>query len=414
MKAKKGGFMLLQFVKKLISGNTLPQKILLGSVLSKEQETQYQQYMAIHSKMWHLGMLGFILIFQVFNISFVLFYTQGCLHTTPSRIYMALYLFLMASAILSLCLYILFSRQLPEKSKCLLRSEQIFQMTFLLWAVLITAYDQRVNENINVYLIAALTTSFLGILQPPQALVTYGTAQVLLMVLMPVFQPAGTDNYGSWLNLLVVNAASIMLVFFRAYFDRLAFRDRERILHQNELLYQLAHYDTLTGAWSRRFLTSRLPQIFHHAVQTHSWLSLFMLDVDDFKRYNDQFGHQKGDVCLKQVAEALQKCLQEDQYLIRYGGEEFLCVIEGLDQAAAMELGEKFCRHIRDLQLPGPMPQHSSYLSISVGICCQVPVDGQEWEQLLHHADRALYLAKNRGKNQVVCAWLEPEEADEM
>lgn len=327
---------------------------------------------------------------------------------------MALYLFLTASAILSLCLYILFSCQLPEKSKCLLRSEQIFQMTFLLWAVLITAYDQRVSENINVYLIAALTTSFLGILQPPQALVTYGTAQVLLMVLMPVFQPAGTDNYGSWLNLLVVNAASIMLVFFRAYFDRLAFRDRERILHQNELLYQLAHYDTLTGAWSRRFLTSRLPQIFHHAVQTQSWLSLFMLDVDDFKRYNDQFGHQKGDVCLKQVAEALQKCLQEDQHLIRYGGEEFLCVIEGLDQAAAMELGEKFCRHIRDLQLPGPMPQHSSYLSISVGICCQVPVDGQEWEQLLHHADRALYLAKNRGKNQVVCAWLEPEEADEM
>ncbi len=129
---------------------------------------------------------------------------------------------------------------------------------------------------------------------------------------------------------------------------------------------------------------------------------MMMIDIDYFKRYNDTYGHQQGDECLRRVAWRLEQELDsENEYMIRYGGEEFLYIGIGIDENAAAEKGRLFNQAIRDLII-GFSDQDSRNITVSIGIYTGYPTQKQSWETYISNADKALYQAKNTGRDKFV------------
>jgi diguanylate cyclase (GGDEF)-like protein len=163
-------------------------------------------------------------------------------------------------------------------------------------------------------------------------------------------------------------------------------------------LRRVALHDGLTGLFNRRFLRESLPQLQAGAARRLSPLCVIMLDLDHFKQVNDTHGHLVGDQTLIAVAKALRDHSRRSDLVARYGGEEFAVLCPDTDSATALQVAERLREAVAQLgavALGHPGPQ-----TISVGVAIQSPGDELSPEQLLDHADLALYRAKHAGRNR--------------
>ena len=168
----------------------------------------------------------------------------------------------------------------------------------------------------------------------------------------------------------------------------------------NAELVELSFRDALTGVANRRQFDTTLDAEWRRAVRSGTPLSLLLLDIDDFKRYNDTYGHLAGDTCLQQVAGFLQRRVRRSGDLVaRYGGEEFVVLLPGSEQQSALALAGSLIQGIRELALPHRTSRAAPVVTVSVGIATIVPEVGQSAESLIAAADTALYVAKERGRN---------------
>jgi len=169
-----------------------------------------------------------------------------------------------------------------------------------------------------------------------------------------------------------------------------------------DALQRAAMVDPLTQIANRRHFDSFLEKEWQRATRTGAPLSLMVLDVDHFKLYNDNLGHAAGDVCLQQVASAIGgHALRGTDLAARYGGEEFVLLFAETDAAAATALAESVRAHIEALQLPHPKSPTSPWITVSIGVATMQPQQGDAIEALFVAADRAMYVAKEEGRNQV-------------
>jgi diguanylate cyclase (GGDEF)-like protein len=167
-------------------------------------------------------------------------------------------------------------------------------------------------------------------------------------------------------------------------------------------LRQQAIRDPLTGLFNRRYLTESLSQSIGRAERQKTPLSTMMIDIDNFKHFNDTHGHEMGDRVLQRVAFEMQQCTRKEDTLSRYGGEEFCLVCPDLKRKDAQALAERLCERIRRLNLDIDGTSAGA-ITISVGMAIY-PEHGRNGEDLLREADAALYQAKARGKNQALLA----------
>ncbi|TXT38633.1 MAG: diguanylate cyclase [Comamonadaceae bacterium] len=172
----------------------------------------------------------------------------------------------------------------------------------------------------------------------------------------------------------------------------------------NRQLQALSSTDGLTGIANRRRFDEVLETEWQRAQRAGGFLSLAIADVDWFKRYNDHYGHQAGDDCLRSVVNALQSnVLRAGDLVARYGGEEFAVISTSVDRAHALEFAQRLCSAVQARALPhtaSPL----GYVSISIGMAVTQPVHGSDAAGLLKKADEALYRAKAQGRNQAVLA----------
>jgi len=168
-------------------------------------------------------------------------------------------------------------------------------------------------------------------------------------------------------------------------------------------LEQLATIDSLTGILNRRSIDSTMHREWLNAMRSSEPLAVMMIDIDHFKNYNDCYGHQAGDACLKQVAHAIRASLRRStDYVGRYGGEEFIVLLTHSDWEKAKKVVEKIFEAIRLLNLPHLASPTSQVVTISAGINVMIPTPRLSLSSLIQQADEALYKAKHNGRNQFI------------
>jgi diguanylate cyclase (GGDEF)-like protein len=172
---------------------------------------------------------------------------------------------------------------------------------------------------------------------------------------------------------------------------------------QSDLMRKLVFLDGLTGVYNRRYFDKQLTMEAARSARNQSPLSLIMLDVDCFKLYNDHYGHQMGDDCLRKMATTLKGGLRRPADMVaRFGGEEFTCILPETDFSDAMALARELERAIRALQIPHVHSQVDGVVTISLGVATR-RVNSQcvEPAALLAEADAQLYMAKRDGRARV-------------
>jgi len=189
-----------------------------------------------------------------------------------------------------------------------------------------------------------------------------------------------------------LNTAADELVGF--IFTAYDITERKR---NQEYIYHLANHDVLTGLPTRTLLQDRLELALVHARRHGKKLALMLLDLDNFKRVNDHFGHHTGDELLKIIASRLKSAVRASDTVARMGGDEFVILLEKID---SIRDAESMAAKIKtDLEQPICINEHSIAPNASIGICCY-PINGATVESLLNNADAAMYAAKAEGRHR--------------
>ncbi|MGL1890653.1 MAG: diguanylate cyclase [Spirochaetaceae bacterium] len=168
----------------------------------------------------------------------------------------------------------------------------------------------------------------------------------------------------------------------------------------NEKLDNLSKTDPLTGIANRRYMDEVLNKEWKRAVRNNSSLSFIILDIDFFKLFNDNYGHIKGDECLKLVANQLDREIKRSTDLVaRFGGEEFAIILPETEDV--LETAENCRKAIENLQIPHEFSESLNVVTISVGVSTVIPTKDMNVHKLMDSADKGLYRAKESGRNKV-------------
>lgn len=170
----------------------------------------------------------------------------------------------------------------------------------------------------------------------------------------------------------------------------------------NQKLEQLSRIDSLTEVANRRYFNETVHREWKRAIRESKPIAILLIDVDYFKRFNDQYGHLRGDECLQQVAHALAEVFNRPGDLVsRYGGEEFAIILPNAG-GEAMRVAERCRAAVEELAIPHQQSHVASYVTVSVGMSSVVPNGSISPDYLLDCADKGLYIAKEHGRNRVI------------
>ncbi len=177
----------------------------------------------------------------------------------------------------------------------------------------------------------------------------------------------------------------------------------EKLAFAYEKLNALATTDELTKLNNRRSFLEHADLVWKQNHRLSLPVTVLMIDVDYFKKYNDSLGHLEGDKALIAVAQCLKNHVKrETDFVARFGGEEFVCLLPFIERSEALNFAKALVQNVEDMKIPHPMSLHSQYVTVSVGMASTVPDDDNSCAQLLDEADKALYSAKESGRNRVV------------
>jgi len=225
---------------------------------------------------------------------------------------------------------------------------------------------------------------------------------------------AGNRNLGGWVLITLMFMGALVVgafVLARAQQRRDAMAENlralnrrleEKVRQRTEELHQQAIRDSLTGLFNRRYLDETLPREIHRALRESQELAVVMIDLDHFKSFNDQWGHEAGDSVLLGVAEALLDGLRASDIACRYGGEEILIVMPGADADEAVRRISAISSQVRNMGAR-VMGRKLPAVTFSAGVAT-VPAHGDSADMLVRAADRALYMAKETGRDRILVA----------
>lgn len=172
---------------------------------------------------------------------------------------------------------------------------------------------------------------------------------------------------------------------------------------ETRLLNELAERDGLTGLYNRRIFDDFIRRIWRQSRREDAAIAIIFVDIDYFKIYNDLYGHQAGDDCLKKVASSIARCAKRPfDFCARYGGEEFVLVLYGPPDDYARNLPEQIRRDVMDLAIPHEGSHAASFVTVSIGVALARAGSNRSLAGAIQTADEALYEAKREGRNRVI------------
>ena len=193
-------------------------------------------------------------------------------------------------------------------------------------------------------------------------------------------------------------------------------RDRNRQLRDaRQQLTDLANVDELTGLGNRRLVNKVLQEEINRARRSGAQLSVILLDVDNFKLYNDTYGHPAGDIVLQQLADLMQRATtRAGEVVARYGGEEFILVLPGAAHSVALRTAQRLKELVNNEAIAHKASEVADYITVSQGLVTITPEGDLQPEELVKMADDALYKAKDSGRNTIIVAGAEDQAQEEL
>jgi len=179
-------------------------------------------------------------------------------------------------------------------------------------------------------------------------------------------------------------------------------RTHAELKRYRDFLIDTSYCDGLTAIANRRRFDEYYAVLWNLSIRESLPLSLIMIDIDNFKQFNDNYGHQEGDTCLVRIAQKLSESLKRKTDMVaRYGGEEFVCVLPYTGIDGAINVAEEFRKGILSLQIPHAYSSAVSYVTISQGVANIFPTKDASPKALIMAADNGLYRAKESGRNRI-------------
>jgi diguanylate cyclase (GGDEF)-like protein len=291
----------------------------------------------------------------------------------------------------------------------------LYAVFFIGWGSGVSLMDQALYGHLNAFYINVVAIMALIYLDDRDLFALYLGETFLLFILLPMVQPSQDVLIGHYVNTAVFITFMIIAshfhhrIFKRQFItnNRLKEQIRENDLisaelkHAVEKLESLVIQDDLTGLPNRRGLEEFIRRIKLMDAAENIPYSLMMIDIDFFKRYNDTYGHPKGDEALCAISKVLTSELTSlNDYVIRYGGEEFLQICVGRSSEQMHTLAEKLCRTIESIGIAHATSDCARVITVSIGIASGKVQAIDSLSEVLDHADKALYAAKISGRNQ--------------
>lgn len=216
--------------------------------------------------------------------------------------------------------------------------------------------------------------------------------------------------YLYYYNYSIISFKNMIIVYiFILIYSQILYIKYNRILYDaillkekyNKLLTQV-ETDKLTGLLNRYGMQNKMENLTSQKDFSNKSCAILLLDIDDFKKYNDEFGHLKGDECLKKISKQLKSSIKSKfDFIARFGGEEFILFIFNVNEKQSIEISKRICKNIEDLKITSSKATNYKYVTISIGISMYKPNTEFDFYELVKEADKQLYFVKNAKKNAV-------------
>ena len=215
-----------------------------------------------------------------------------------------------------------------------------------------------------------------------------------------------------WYCILFILVVGIVIIFQRFKWRRLIKREKDlkreietkekELLELKSELERLTVHDDLTEIYNHRWFTQFFEYEWKRTVRKGGPISLIMIDIDFFKKFNEIYGHEKGDECLVSIAGVLQETVKRSSDMVaRYGGEEFVIILSGTDKRGVDVVAENARKAVENLNIPYPSSSIADHVTVSLGCVTMHPRQHLDSSVLIRAAEEALYLSKQEGRNRV-------------
>lgn len=351
-----------------------------------------------------------LIIFECFMLGGSFFkYGKNALDS-PQLYYTLMYLIMLSGMILFLYAFSRMIKNSIVSYKSCMVIKLILINFLLLWNIGITFLDQNVYPGVTTYITTIFALAVLNFSETKLVIGSYIFMQGIYMLFLHYFQPSDQVRYGDYINTFITILFATLTVMFinrnrvLEFENRMTIKEKNRELKElsqeliaaNERLREQAYTDQLTGISNRYFFEKSIGEAFRWADQRHSCISLAIADLDHFKKINDEWGHPVGDKVLIRVAEIAKAVLHDTDKLARLGGEEFIILMPDTDLEEARLLVEK-------MRITLAKEVHDSAGTVTASFGVAERKAGEHYDSLYRRADEALYMAKEAGRNCVIC-----------
>jgi diguanylate cyclase (GGDEF)-like protein len=339
-----------------------------------------------------------IIIFEIFMIAYTVIKHLNE-SSQYSLAYLTLYILLLMVSIGSDFL-IRFARKNIEKNYLyIIHGAQIHSIFMMIWAILITYLDMiSIHDySMMVYMIIMIVIPVATYINPVSLLIQNFIGSIMIGLLIIRF-----DNseimIASFINFFVFAFIASNTGFAYTYMRITNYKKHAMLQSMNLKLKEASEIDFLSGLYNRTKLNEIAERLWLDGMQNQTALACILCDIDNFKQINDTYGHLEGDKWIQELANVLREVVtMENAYCFRYGGEEFLIVIPGVELSEAQDIAESIRTIFEQVRVGNKMHKGT----VSCGVYCAIPSTRHNIEKFYGYADDNLYRAKARGKNQV-------------
>lgn len=324
-------------------------------------------------------------------------------------------------------LFLLFAKKYEKEKKPNVRFYEVTLITymtaFMVWGSIITLADQRLYGQVMVFVINIIGGSVIFYFTTKHLLIPYSISSILLFVGLPFFQSSTSVLIGHYINLIVFlclswGASRILYSTYCSHFKSNILLEQTNkrlekeiienlIIHQqleaaNKELQHLSLMDELTKIPNRRAFYQYIKYMLNTSSKKDSIVSLIMIDIDYFKPYNDHYGHAEGDKVIKSVAQQINTVVRHPfEFAARLGGEEFVLVSFCKNENEIEQLAETIRSQVVEMKIPHKYSYNNEYVTVSIGTATNTISQKKDFAELMRFADKALYAAKENGRNCV-------------